>query len=190
MQNRIKTNPAICSQCDAIYKSCCRLKSDKTDDMPTPVSEPEIVRIMTALKINDRNDILEEKKNSTLFISQLTSLFPDRVDSILKVFPEKGRHFELKTVNNSCIFLSVNGCTLADHDRPLFCRIYPFWFFDDQPQIFQDPACLALQKCKTVPELFLALGTNPEKLKQIHSWICRDWELCTSMSQIKMKVSM
>lgn len=95
---------------------------------------------------------------------------------------------ELKTEGDSCIFKEACGCILPEEVRPHFCRIYPFWFFDDEPHIFQDENCLAFEKNQTIPELLLSLGTYTDRLKQIHSNICEDWGLYSSMPQGKKMV--
>ena len=192
MKNRARTNPDICSQCNTLYGSCCKTTGDSNRDMPAPISEPEIHRILQRVNKNNhtRDDFFEKKENSPLFINQMAALFPGMEDSVAAAFPENKTHFQLKSIKTACIFLSVKGCTLPDHARPLFCRIYPFWFFDDQPQVFQDPRCFALQVCKTVPELLLALGTNSGTLQKIHLQICQNWGFCSAMTQMKMTAVM
>jgi Fe-S-cluster containining protein len=155
--------------------------------MIPPVSENEIEQILCFLGHKKRGAIFESKNNSTFYIRQMLNLFPAMEKSVFEAFPETKKHFELKTLNNACILLGANGCMLPTDVRPHFCRIYPFWFFEDESQIFQDSECLALQNCETVSEVFLSLGTNPEMLQQIHSQICQDWGLSPSMSQIKSK---
>ncbi len=110
--------------------------------------------------------------------------------SIYKKFPEHKNHYELKTMDKSCALLGDDGCILPKEIRPHFCRIYPFWFFEEKPHIFQDSDCLALATCKTVSEVFLALGTNPETLKQIHAQIFQDWEFFQTTLQAKKKLSL
>ena len=190
LKNRVKTNPGICSQCDKVYGSCCKLRKDSRDDMPAPISEPEIQKILKTVTNQFREDLFETKENSPVFINQMAALFPDMAHFLDKIFPLNKTHYQLKTIGNACIFLSATGCTLPDHARPLFCRIYPFWFFDDQPQIFQDHCCLAIQKCKTIPELLLSLGTTSENLRQTHRQILQCWEFYSAISPVKIKASM
>ena len=185
LKNIARTNPDMCSQCNTFYGSCCKITEESNKDMPAPVSEPEIQRILQTVTHRSRDHLFERQENSPLFINQMAALFPDMADSLDRIFPDDQTHYQLKTVNNGCVFLSVRGCILPDHARPLFCRIFPFWFFDDQPQIFQDQRCLALQSCKTVPELLLALGTNSEALRNIHLQIRQ--ELGFGSAKIQMK---
>ncbi len=184
----ILTNPHICGQCDSMHRSCCTLRAENNDGLPAPVSKSEIERIFKSLKGKKREDLLEKKNNSRQFINQMSMLFPDLSDSVPIVFPINKTHFELKTVNDNCIFKDSNGCILPVDDRPLFCRLYPFWFFDDEPRIIHDSNCLALEKSLTISEIFLSFGTNTDKLKQIHARMCEDWGLYRSIPQEKKRV--
>ncbi len=182
------TNPNICGQCDSMNRSCCTLRAENNEGLPAPVSEPEIKRILIFLKDKKRELLLDSRNNSPQFIRQMSILFPDMADSVHKIFPVNKTHFDLKTQENTCIFKERNGCLLPNEARPHFCRIYPFWFFDDELQIFEDPNCLALGNCRTIPEVLLSLGTNTEKLKQIHARIYEDWGLSRSIPQERKKV--
>ncbi|MCP3941162.1 MAG: hypothetical protein GY710_06745 [Desulfobacteraceae bacterium] len=171
------TNPNMCKRCDSMDRSCCTLRAENNEGLPAPVSGPEIKKILNLFKDKKRSDFLDKRINSPQFIGQMSILFPDMAESINNVFPVDGSHFDLKTQEDACIFKDANGCLLPDDARPLFCRIYPFWFFDDKPNIFQDPNCLALENCQTISEVVLCLGTKPERLKQIHGLICENWGL-------------
>jgi Fe-S-cluster containining protein len=181
------TNPHICSQCDSMNRSCCTLRVENNEGLPAPVSELEIKRILSVLEDNKREDFLDVQTNSSQFVNQMSLLFPNMPESIQKAFPLNENHFEIKTLEDSCFFKDDNGCLLPDEARPHFCRIYPFWFFGEEPLIFQDESCLALENCGTIGEVLLSLGTNSETLKQIHSLICEDWGLYRSIPQEKKK---
>jgi Fe-S-cluster containining protein len=171
-------------------RSCCTLRPENNEGLPAPVSEPEIERILSFFRNKKREDLLDRRINSPQFISQMAILFPDMADSVHKIFPVNGSHSDLKTIGDSCIFKGINGCLLPDDARPHFCRIYPFWFFDDEPQIFEDSNCLALENCRTIPEVLLSLGTTSERLKQIHARIYDDWGLYRSIPHKEKKVSL
>lgn len=180
------TNIDICRQCNSNGTSCCAVRSENLEKMMIPpVSEAEVERILFFIGNTNRNDVFKTKANSTFYIHQMLNLFPNMEKSIFEAFPENKNHYELKTPNNACALLGINGCVLPKEIRPHFCRIYPFWFFGEDSHIFQDSDCLALQQCDTIPEVLLALGTNPETLKQIYSQIFQDWGLLHPMSRIK-----
>ncbi len=156
--------------------------------MIPPVSNNEIRSILNYLEGERIDDIFDSRPNSTFYIQQLLNLFPDMDKAIFVKFPENRYHYELKTKNDTCVLLGEKGCRLPKAIRPHFCRIYPFWFFGEEPYIFHDSDCLALRSCDTITEVFLSLGTTPDQLKQIHSNICQDWEFFHSTSQVKMKM--
>jgi len=182
------TNPNICGQCDAMNRSCCTLRAENNEGLPAPVSEPEIDRILNYFKDKKREELLDSRSNSPQFIGQMSILFPDMTDSVHDIFPVNKTHFDIKTKGDDCIFKNSSGCVLPTEARPHFCRIYPFWFFGAELHIFQDSNCLALENCQTIPEVLLSLGTNPEKLQQIHFTICEDWGLSRSIPREEKKV--
>jgi Fe-S-cluster containining protein len=184
------TNIDICRKCFSNNTSCCTLRSDNKEKMMIPpVSEKEIEKILIFLGYKKREMIFESKNNSTFYIHQMLNLFPEMEESVFEAFPENGKHFELKTLDNACILLRDSGCILPKDVRPHFCRIYPFWFFEAEPRIFQDSNCLALRNYETISGVLLSLGTNSEAIQQIHSQICQDWELFHSITQKEMKLS-
>ena len=158
--------------------------------MIPPVSNPEINKIVNFLQIREAETVFEPKVNSPFYTQQMLNLFPGMEKIIYLRFPEDGMHYELKTKNDACILLGNEGCILPKEIRPHFCRIYPFWFFGEEPHIFHDSDCLALRTCETIREVFLSLGTTPDQLMRIHKGIRQDWELFHSMSPVKMKVSL
>jgi Fe-S-cluster containining protein len=168
--------------------SCCTLRAENNDGLPAPVSEVEIKRILTFAKGKKREDFLDKRPTSPQFANQMSILFPDMIESIHKIFPAHESHFELKTIGDSCFFKEIEGCRLPDEARPNFCKIYPFWFFHDDPHVFQDANCLALERCQTIPEVLLSLGTNPEKLKHIFAQICDEWGLYRLIPQRKKRI--
>ncbi len=183
------TNIDICKKCFSNNTSCCEVRSDNKEKMMIPpVSEKEIEKILVLLGEKKRWMFFESKSNSTFYIHQMLNLFPEMEESVFEAFPENGKHSELKTINNACILLGTNGCILPDHVRPHFCRIYPFWFLEAEPRIFQDSDCLALTDSETISGVLLSLGTSPEAIKQIHSQLCQDWGLFNSAKQRRMKV--
>lgn len=168
-------NPDICRKCDAMNRSCCTLRVENNDGLPAPISENEIQRIYDYY--GGTPDILDNQTNSQQFIDQMALLFPRMTELIPKLFPLGHTHWELKTIDNQCVFKKDGGCALPEGIRPHFCRIYPFWFFDGEPHIFHDPNCLALEKSPTIPEVLLSLGTTPEKLRHNYLMLCEDWKI-------------
>lgn len=184
------THLDICKKCFQNQTSCCTLKPDNPEKMMIPpVSVPEISRILAHINGTRIDDIVSPKPNSAFYAKQMVNLFPDMKDDIYDRFPIDNYHYELKTNGNSCALLGKQGCMLPKDLRPHFCRIYPFWFFDEEPLLFQDSECLALKSCNTMTEAFLALGTTPDQLKQIHNQICQDWDLQPALVPAEVSMS-
>ncbi len=181
------TNPNICKTCDGLNRSCCTLRIGDDNSLPAPISEAEIRRISDNYGVADEMQFIDTRANNRDFIDQMSILFPDMTDSIAQIFPLGKEHKEIKTVNSQCVFKGVSGCRLLEINRPHFCRIYPFWFFENEPQIFQDPNCLVLERNQTIGEVLLGLGTTPERLRQIYSQLCDDWGFYLSKPQRKSR---
>ncbi len=112
------TNIDICRKCFSKNTSCCTVRSDNKEKMMVPpVSENEIEQILGFLGHKKRREIFESKNNSTFYIHQMLNLFPGMEKSVFEIFPETEKHFELKTLNNACILLGVNGCLLPALSR-------------------------------------------------------------------------
>lgn len=176
-------NPHICCRCHRSGDSCCKVRNACENDIQLPVSETEVKKIMTLQKGKEKRDFFDIVPNTRQFIDQIGQLFPDRSDSVTETFPKTTNHYELKTVNDSCIFLNDSGCSLPTEVRPLSCRIYPFWFLNGEPMIFQDSHCLALRLYKNIPEVLLSLGTSPGELIDLYNQMCHAWGLCHPMPQ-------
>ncbi len=181
------TNPHICGQCDAENRSCCTLRTENNDGLPVPISESEIIRILMSADHLSKEDILDKRKNTRQFINQMILLFPDAAEFMPLLFPQEATHFELKTKNEGCILKSSDGCILPHTARPHFCKIYPFWFFEDTPYLFEDSNCLALEDNQTIQEALFSLGTNSIKLKQMHMQLCHDWGIHHSIPHEKKR---
>jgi len=177
------SNPHICCRCDMSGNSCCKVRNNGENEIQTPLSDKEVRKIMALQKGKEHRDFFDLMPNTDQFIAQIKELFPDRSDSVKENFTKKTHHYELKTVNNSCIFLNDSGCRLPTEVRPFFCRIYPFWFLNGEPMIFQDSQCLALISHRNIPEVLLCLGTNPDELVDLHQQMCHAWGFCHPIPQ-------
>jgi Fe-S-cluster containining protein len=115
------------------------------------------------------------RSNSELFVQKMVDLFPDQLNGVYRVFPIHGQHYELLIEDERCTFHGPCGCELPRDVRPLFCRLYPFWFYGPDPYVFANDQCLALGECRTVQELCLALGTNLEHLHGLYAQLLLNW---------------
>lgn len=178
----------MCKRCFEKGTSCCTTRSSTAGEMVIPpASRREVEEVLAHTGHVKIDSIYKKAENSPFFVRHMMTLFPGMESRVFRKFSENDFHYELRTIDQACVLLGANGCILPDRIRPLFCRIYPFWFFNGEPQIFQDPDCLALQDCETIPELLLCLGIQPGELERIHDRICQDWGFSLSNSHSKMK---
>ncbi len=107
------------------------------------------------------------KSNTADFIEKVLYLFPGCPEGVHRAFPSGGRHYELLTIADRCALLRNDGRLLPAGARPLFCRIYPFWFFGSQLHVFPDDLRLALREAGTAEELLPAMEVDPDRLDLI-----------------------
>jgi len=74
--------------------------------------------------------------------------------------------FKLKTIDDKCIFLSDKGCTLSDHAKPHYCKLYPFWLTKDSDyvQVLLSEKCLAQTKAHNISDLLKLIGTDRDEI--------------------------
>ncbi len=166
---------SICARCAFHGNTCCQCRPGEEELLP-PVSEAEREWMIRTVPWAVEKTFLVREANSERFIRLMGRLFPDHLVKVDSLFPPDGWHYRLAIDRaNRCVLLGSKGCMLPALARPLFCRIFPFWFIEDQPQIFEFSDCLALQTAETVPELCSLLGTSPGELTDLHHEICRTW---------------
>jgi len=102
-----------CAQCAGLGPTCC----ERSEVL---VTRGDIGRIETHV---GRNGFWERKRVGDQSILDQ----PDDLRFVQWGFDEQGARRVLKRrENGACTFLSVHGCTLPGHVRPLICRLYPF----------------------------------------------------------------
>lgn len=163
---------AVCKICHELKQGCC-LYPENNEGTQIGLTFNEIFRIMKVTNLT-YNDFIEKdtvEPTVTEFLSSsvhpvFSAIFPDNV------------RLKLKIINGKCIFLSEKGCRLPVNSRPHYCRLYPFWFKQDNESllILLSDSCLAQQQCQTIAELFKVFQTNKEKLSKIFKKLLRDAE--------------
>ena len=165
----------VCARCALHGQTCCECPQGEEQLLP-PVSEVERDWMIRTVPWVVEKGFLVREANSPRFLKLMGRLFPDHGGKVYSLFPPDGWHYRLALDrSNRCVLLGAKGCLVPHLARPLFCRIFPFWFIEDQPQIFEFSDCLALRTAETVQELCSLLGTSPEELTDLHREICRTW---------------
>lgn len=175
------SDPDICAECAKSEETSCCYHSIM-DDIVAPLSESERQYILSAVPWAGGIDFAVAEKNSSAFIAQIKKLFSNLDEDVVEhAFPEGGWHYRL-AVNGKgkCVLLGASGCLLPRQARPLFCKLFPFWFTGQQLQVFGYEGCLALQTVETVPDLCTAMRKKPEQLSQLYSRLRQAWGLARS----------
>ena len=170
----VDESPGICAMCSTVYGSCCIACGD--DDIHhTFVSEQEAA-VIAGLPVSDDGDPLMSEVNDEVFIKRIGSIFPDRLENVVRAFPLNKKHRSLSVdCFGRCTLLGENGCILAGKEKPLFCRIYPFWFINGVLVTFNNDRCLALRESGDIKELIDVFGTDEAALRDTYGVIVSTW---------------
>ena len=170
----VKENPDICARCSSVYGSCC-IASGDDDIHHTFVSEHE-ASVISLLPVSLDGDRLISEPNSEIFIKRIGSIFHDRLPDVVKAFPLNRMHRSLAVdCFGRCTLLGNKGCMLVKKGKPLFCRIYPFWFINGVLVTFNNDSCLALRETSDIKELMKLFSTDEERLRKIYNEIASLW---------------
>lgn len=157
-------NDYICARCSDINQTCCRLKPGM-EILCFPLSGSELETISRATGLSD---FYVRENNTPDFIRNLGKLMPCSGSALRRCFPAQGIHSRLKTdVSGNCTFLGPQGCRLDADVRPLYCRIYPFWFSRGKLTILDDAGCLAQKEASSVKIMLNLFGADPEQLSRM-----------------------
>ncbi|HPS59408.1 MAG TPA: hypothetical protein PK514_14995 [Spirochaetota bacterium] len=170
----VQGSPGICARCSTVFGSCCVACGD--DDIHhTFVSEHEAA-LISGLPVSLDGDPLMSEPNSRVFINRIGSIFPDRLEDVVKAFPVNKTHRSLAVdCFGRCTLLGSKGCVLEKKGKPLFCRIYPFWFINGVLVTFNNDSCLALRETSDINELMKMFSTDEERLGELYSRIVSSW---------------
>lgn len=170
------SDPSICSRCAKLHPTCCRISPGR-EDFCFPLSPAER-RLLEQHHVLENGLHFAQSDNTPAFLCQLRRLFPRDLSAIKRLFPLHQKHDRLAlTIDGACVFLGPSGCSVPVQDRPLYCRIYPFWFVGKRLTGFASPSCLAVQVA-TSPEGWLSLfNTDQSALWETYLLLRKSWGL-------------
>jgi Fe-S-cluster containining protein len=157
-----KTDPHICARCHHLGRGCCVLHKGEADSM-FGLTMGEIKFISRASGLKPRQ-FMEQDEISPEFEKTLSRLHP----VFQKTIPDRKR-LRLK-VNQAgqCVFLGPKGCRLPEKSRPLYCRLYPFWFTtDNRLMVMISSACLAQEGAASWREVLARMGMEEAALREL-----------------------
>lgn len=152
-----------CLKC-SLYVHCCKFKHSK-GFVFVGIKDADKIRRKYNLAYSD---FLEFRKFSKQWI-KLNKMQPKFSEGYLRCSQlKKDKLLVLRTKRNGdCIFLEKGKCVIYA-DRPLVCKIYPYWFYngDKLHIISHDDGC----KCKLLKEeygLAVLPGKELSEMKKI-----------------------
>ncbi len=167
---------SICAVCAQNGPTCCQLRQEYAD-LSFPLSRVE-KEIIAAYERWKGVCFTVQVANSVQLISRLEFLFPDDLDIIKTLFPENGRHERLLTNKlGHCVFLGPMGCLLTGKDRPLYCRLFPFWVIGGRVAFFPFNLCQAQKATRSVKKVMMRLEVNTSRILSLYNALRRAWLL-------------
>jgi Fe-S-cluster containining protein len=106
----------------------------------------------------------------------MRDLFPGDRIQVNELFPEGASHLRLCTDEyGACVFLSDTGCILPRPNRPLYCKIFPFWIKDNAIHNFAMPSCLAQKENIGRAGLLRCFNQDENRVRLLYEDIRAAW---------------
>ena len=160
--------PGICALCHGQGLGCCVLEGASTEKV-VGMTRGEARRIATACG-RPMEEFCLEDEISPQFEAHINLMHP----VLNRIMPGR-RRLRLKVdENGACVFLGQDGCTLPREDRPLFCRLFPFWFTPDaRLALLETGSCLAQREAASLDEVLARLGEREDNLRTLFARLIR-----------------
>ncbi len=122
------------------------------------------VRIMAEACGQEPEQFTVNDEVDDVFLRHITAIHP-----LFGQTMPHGKRIRLKVdQSGACVFLGPQGCTLSTEARPLYCRLYPFWFTPDgRLMVLGSPTCLAQENARNWKEVLARLAQNIDELREI-----------------------
>ena len=155
-----QTETSTCAACHAQGLGCCRLGAEGTARM-FGLTRGEVEVIAQASGLEPEKFVVSDRASSE-FLADLAAIHP----LFLQTMPGGGRLRLAVAPDGACVFLGPRGCKLPAEVRPLYCRLYPFWFSQDgRLMVLISQHCLAQKGARSWREVLARLGENQEHLR-------------------------
>ena len=151
---------SVCAICHEQGGGCCRLGADGTERMfGLTLGEVEMIAKAS-----------NKEPGSFVTADVVASEFLNDLAAIHPVFSQTmpgGRRLRLAvTQDDACIFLGPTGCSLPIEARPLYCRLFPFWFTPGgQLMVLISSECLAQKNARSGREVLANMGETKKHLR-------------------------
>ena len=155
------TDPAnLCARCHTQGPGCCRL-GGFSEDQIFPLTLGEISAAARASGL-EPDEFTVADRPPPEFLELAAALHP-----VLITAMPRGNRLRLRIQpGGECFFLGPQGCALPTEARPLYCRLYPFFFTtDERLMVLQAPHCLAQQGANSWRKVMSRLGESEAHLR-------------------------
>ena len=155
-------DPNICAQCHGQGAGCCRQGPLGAEKM-FGLTEGEI-EIMSQASGLAPDQFVVRDQASPQFLE-----FVERIHPIFLSTMPGGRRLRLKVgPQGACSLLGEQGCSLPWEARPLYCRLYPFWFTPQgQLMVLMSETCLAQKGARSWRDVLANLGESEKRLREL-----------------------
>lgn len=151
----------MCAKCHEQGRGCCTLGPSGRAEM-FPITWSEVTGICNATGLAADEFVVADHPPKD-FMDMALSLHP--------VFDEcmpGGVRLRLRIESGSCCLLGPAGCGLPSGVRPLYCRLYPFFFTpDDRLMVLGSDRCLAQEGARSWREVLMRLDGNELHLREL-----------------------
>lgn len=168
IEANINIDPPICATCHQQGDGCCHLSAEGVRIM-FGLTNGEVAVMAKACGLPPEAFTVSDEVDEA-FLRHITGIHP--------VFGQTmpgGSRIRLKVDDSgACIFLGPQGCTLPTEARPLYCRLYPFWFTpDDRLMVLGSSTCLAQENARNWKEVLARLAQNIDELRELFARLCK-----------------
>lgn len=153
-------DPLLCARCHSLGQGCCVLSDSGASQMFGLTGQE--ISVMAQASGLDENDFVVADVAEQDFLAGLKKIHP-----VFEKTMPGGRRLRLRVDDaGACCFLGSKGCTLPSSARPLYCRLYPFWFTkDDRLMVLLSETCLAQENAISWREVLARLGEDQDHLR-------------------------
>jgi Fe-S-cluster containining protein len=154
------SDPHICAECHQEGHGCCVLGLEGADKQ-FGLTSGEIDEMCRAGGLQP-SDFLMEDVASQEFLD-----FVDQIHPVLRKTMPGGRRQRLKVDKKGrCVLLGARGCRLPIAARPLYCRMYPFWFTPGgRLTVLISKTCLAQKGALSWRDVLTRMNEEEERLR-------------------------
>jgi Fe-S-cluster containining protein len=128
-----------------------------------PLTQGEIDLIAQASGLRPDEFVIADRPPSD-FLRLAASIHP-----VLMMAMPQGRRLRLKVnEQGECSFLGPKGCKLPEEARPIYCRLYPFFFTQDEMLfVLGADYCLAQREVASWRQVMDRLGQDETNLRAL-----------------------